>query len=524
MFYRLKEIFYFFKPPGAGKRVFFSIIIGIIAGAGAAAFFYLLEWGKFFAFEVLAGTHLTSPAGERLIHAVAHTPSRPWLWFIIPTVGGLLSGLIVYSFAPEAEGHGTDAMINAFHHLKGKIRTRVPYVKGIASIITLATGGSGGREGPIAQIGAGFGSWLGQILKLSPKEIRIMLLSGTAGGLGAIFRAPLGGAITSVEILYREDFETEAIIPCIISSVVAYTLYTFIFGNRPIFFTPKLAFSNPLELIFYAILGFVCAPVGYFYANFFYGIRDRFFKKIKIKPHFKPAIGGFLVGCIGYFAPKAMGGGYGTIQQAILGNLPLSIMATLVILKILTTSFTISSGGSGGVFGPSLFIGAMLGGTMGTVSHHFFPSIVTHPEAFVLVGMTGFFAGVAHAPLGSLLMVTEMTASYTLLAPLMLVSGISLLFTKKWSIYEKQVQNKFHSPAHAEDVTINVMQDILVRSIFKPQENGVVIIKENTPFSEIKKIIAESQHTYYPVVNEKNQLVGILSLNNIRTVMFDDAV
>jgi CIC family chloride channel protein len=505
------------------RWIFFGAIIGVVAAIGAILFFYGLSWLKFFMFDILGGFSLAEPPGEQIAHIHVGNSPRPWVLFLLPAVGGLLAGFIVYTFAPEAAGHGIDATLDAFHNKNGHIRGRVPFVKGIASIITLASGGSAGREGPIAQIGAGFGSWLGRIFHMSSKERRLLLLAGTAGGLGAIFRAPLGGAITSIEILYKEDFETEAIIPCIISSVMAYVIFTHVFGHQPIFETPVFKFTNPLEMIFYTILGLICAPLGILYIRMFYGCRDRIFNKIPIKPHFVPAIGGLGVGLLGLITPKILGGGYGVIQKAVFSELGVATMATVVLLKMLATSFTIGSGGSGGVFGPSLFIGGMIGGVVGHVAHQIAPGVVTDPGAFVLVGMASFFAGVANAPVGALLMVSEMTGSYSLLPPLMLISGIALLFTRKWSIYEKQVKNKFSSPAHIADATINVMKGLYVKDIFRP-DTYIIPLPEDLRLRQLANVVAHSKESFFPVVDEDFKLVGVLSLRVIRKYLFQDSL
>jgi len=339
-----------------GKYRFFRWLvygaaIGALSALMAAVVFFLLEWTTFFGLEYLAGYPVTKPAGEHLVHFGAGTSLRLWLLVLLPAIGGLLSGIIVYTWAPEAEGHGTDAFIDAFHNKQGVVRTRVPFVKGLASIITLATGGSAGREGPIAQIGAGIGSWFGRILKLNIRERRLLLLAGSAGGLGAIFRAPLGGALTAVEVLYREDFETEGVVLCIISSSASYAIFTGIFGHQPIFAIPTIKFSSALELILYAILGLVCVPFGYIYVKTFYGLRDRFFRKLPIKRALIPALGGILVGLIALWQPCVLSGGYGTIQKALTGELPVALMFSLAFLKIAATSFTISSGGSGASLG-----------------------------------------------------------------------------------------------------------------------------------------------------------------------------
>ena len=277
----------------------YSVSIGFASGLMACLIFFLLEWTTFFCMELLAGCSGTKPAGEHLVPLVSQTPFRPWVLFLLPALGGILSGVIVYTWAPEAEGHGTDAFIDAFHNKNGYIRTRVPYVKGLASVITIATGGSAGREGPIAQVGAGIGSWVGRVFHLDARERRLMLLAGCAAGLGAIFRAPLGGALTSIEVLYREDFEAEGIILSIISSVVGYAIFSTIFGYEPVFQTDPVRFSNALELFFYAALALVCVPFGYAYVKIFYGLRDFFFRKLPLRRIVVPAIGGLLTGLVG---------------------------------------------------------------------------------------------------------------------------------------------------------------------------------------------------------------------------------
>jgi CIC family chloride channel protein len=520
---RLGSIISYLRHHTISRWMLYSLLVGLVAGTGAALFFFCLEWGKYFVLDYLAGYPMGVPAGEHLIHGMPHGTPRTWVLFLAPAIGGLISGLIVYIWAPEAEGHGTDAMVDAFHNKEGNIRTRVPFLKSIASVVTLATGGSAGREGPIAQIGGGFGSWLGRTLKLETREKRLLLLAGCAGGLGAIFRAPLGGAITSIEVLYTEDFESDAIIPCIMSSVVAYSVFTFVFGHQPIFATSGMTFSDPRELVFYGVLGLACVPVGWLYARTLYGSRDRFFRRLPIKRHFIPAIGGLIVGCFGLMTPKVLSGGYGVIQMALLGELSVGLMAILALNKVFATSCTIGSGGSGGVFGPSLFIGAMLGGVVGKLGNYYFPGIVQHPGAFALVGMAGFFAGVAKAPVGALLMVSEMTRGYGLVVPLMFVSVITVLLSRNWGIYEKQVKNKFASPAHLGELTINVLQTMQVREIYNP-DRPVTQLPMDMRLSELKRLMTMTRESFFPVVDDDFRLVGILSFPDLRAILFEDSL
>ncbi len=501
----------------------YGAIIGSLSGIAACVMLYALEWGSFFLLEHLGGYHMTKPAGEHLVSLVSHTPLRLLVLCLLPAIGGIISGLIVYTWAPEAEGDGTEAFIDAFHNKKGLVRPRVPFLKGVASIITIITGGSAGREGPIAQVGAGLGSWMGQLFKLSVRDRRLLLLAGCAGGLGAIFRAPLGGALTAIEVLYREDFETEGIILCIISSVVANSVVSTIFGTHAIFDIPPIKFSHPFELAAYGILGLACVPFGALFITTYFGLRDHVFRKIRLNKALIPGIGGLMVGIVGLWMPQAMGGGYGVIQQALLGQLPMGLLISLAVLKIVTTSFTISSGGSGGVFGPALFIGAALGGAVGQFGHHFFPHIVTNPGAFALVGMGAFFAGVAKAPVGALLMVCEMTGGYSVVVPLMFTSVVVILLTQRWNLYQTQLLNKFQSPAHQGDRVINVLQSLTVNDVYR-REIPVALLPEDMTFSQLKLFMARTRESFFPVVDESFRLKGILSFPYVREVLFDKSI
>lgn len=508
----------FFKS-NVTRWVFLGIIIGVVSGFGAAGFFYALQLVKHLTFHELAGYVSPSPQGEHLFEMSSGLQFRSWVFFLLPLIGGLLSGLIVYRFAPEAEGHGTDAMIDAFHNKGGTIRPRVPFIKSVATICTLASGGSAGREGPIAQIGAGFGSMVAGFFGLGERDRRILLLAGCGAGLSAIFRAPLGGALTAIEVLYKEDFETEALIPAIISSITAYIIFTLFFGSQPIFHFPGYAFSDPRELIFYTVLGLICIPLGIFYIKVFYGMRDRFFRRLHMPRYCKPMLGGLGVALIGLYFPQVYGDGWGWLQLAILGKLSISLMLSVAVMKIFATSLTISSGGSGGVFGPTLFIGGMVGGAVGFLSNQFFPEIVAHPGAFVVVGMASFFAGVANAPLGSLLMCSEMTKGYGLIVPLMLVSIIALLFTRKYSIYEKQVQNRFCSPAHSADFTINILEEMKVKDYYTSR--SLPPIPRTTPYGTLKNIFAASSNDCFPVCDESGELIGSINWHHARPIVFE---
>ncbi|MBN1480069.1 chloride channel protein [candidate division KSB1 bacterium] len=506
-----------------GRLFLISVIVGIVSGVGAILFFEALGQLSHVVLQLGANYFAPEPMGEMSGHTAAGGPIRWWILLIAPALGGLISGFLVFTWAPEAEGHGTDAMIEAFHHKRGLIRKRVPIIKAIASIITIGTGGSAGREGPIAQIGAGFGSYIANVFKLSDEERRFLLLAGAAGGIGAIFRSPLGGALFVVEVLYKRDFEERALVPALISAIVAYSIFASRFGWGHLFKTPLYTFSNPVELVFYGVFGVLCAGIGVFYIKIFYGLRDRLFHRIALPPQLKPAIGGLFVGIIGAAAPFVLASGYGYLQQAMNGELTIHFMMIAMFLKILTTSFTISSGGSGGVFAPSLFIGGMLGGVFGQTCAMFFPDLISNPTAFVLVGMGAFFAGAANVPISSMIMVSEMTGGYYLLVPMMLSSSTAYLATSRTTLYEKQVNRIADSPAHLGDFTVDVLDSMIVEHAFHPIDN-IPTVRQNTPLSKVQMLFSERSENFIPVLDKSDFIVGIISLRNAKSLLFDGHV
>ncbi|MDO9462317.1 MAG: chloride channel protein, partial [Deltaproteobacteria bacterium] len=421
---------------------------------------------------------------------------------------------------PEAEGHGTDAAIEAYHKKRGFIRARVPIIKTLASFMTLGTGGSGGREGPIAQIGAGFGSFLATRLKLSARERRIMLAAGMAAGVGSIFRAPLAGALFAAEVLYKEaEFESEVLIPAGISSVVAYCVFCLVFGWGSLFSAHDFVFNDPRQLFPYSVLALILAGASFLYVKIFYGIHD-IFKRIKLPNYIKPAIGGFLTGCIGFFLPQTLAFGYGFIQMTLNNLVTIPVLVAVGLGKILTTSLSIGSGGSGGVFGPAMVIGACLGAAVGQAFHYLMPDIVQQPAAFAIVGMAGFFSAASKAPFSTIIMVSEMTGSYHLLLPALLVCTLAFIFSRKWTIYQKQVPSRIDSPAHAGDFLTDLLEGLTVRSL----ENKIrkfVTVQENVKFKDFLYTFSHAEQHYFPVVNSQNKLTGIFSINDIRHHLFE---
>ena len=509
------SIFYF------SRWIFFGVLIGIIAGIGAIVFNSLIRLFRFIFQVSLAHYYSPRPGLLGQTGAPPNTVAIHWVIPLIIMFGGLLSGLLVYTFAPEAEGHGTDAAIDAFHNKEGFIRGRVPIIKTLASAVTLGSGGSGGREGPVAQIGAGFGSVLATYLGLPVPDRRTMLVAGIGAGIGAIFKSPLAGAMFGVEVLYSEmDFEGGALMLSIIAAIVGYSIYAYFYaGFSPVVLTPMFTYSRPIILIFYAVLGIFLAFMGNFYVRFFYFVHD-IFKKINIKPHFKPMLGGALVGIIAYFFPEIMGVGYGWLQLAVLGKLTIITLILLGFFKIAATSFTISSGGSAGVYAPSLVIGGAFGGAIGGIFHILFPQLVLASDIapFVLIGMGGFFAGAAKTPISSLLMVSEMTGSYGLLPPLMLVSAITFVASGKKSIYSKQKRNRMESPAHFKDYLIKPLQRYSVKDVME-EGSAAKPIDPDMPLYEMIKIFFNSNFFMHPVIDKTGKIVGTIKYDKIKNIM-----
>jgi CIC family chloride channel protein len=494
-----------------------SIVIGIVSGFGAIVFYLGLGAFSHYIFGSISGYYPPSPSGELPLFAIPQTSPNTWMLLLLPAAGGLLAGIIIYTFAPEAEGHGTDAVIDAYNNKRGLIRKRIPVIKAITSMITIGSGGSAGREGPIAQIGAGFGSELASYLKLSDRDRRIMVICGMAAGIGSIFRAPLGGSLFAIEVLYRSDMESEGLVPAFISSTVAYSIFSSFFGWGHIFATPVLSFSRPVELIFYGVLGILCAATAILFVTIFYFMRRRVFRPMMLKPHFKPAIGGLLMGIIAVFFPQVLGSGYGWIQIAMKGDImqmSILLMMALVLMKIIATSFTIGSGGSGGVFAPSLFIGAMVGGAFGHILNMAFPEVVTQPVSYVLVGMGAMLAGVAKVPIAAIVMVSEMAGNYNLLAPLMVASTFSYLLSGRWSIYEKQVENRASSPAHRREMTVDILERAEVKDAMS---TNIVTIGSSLNIQNVLELIHKYGYTGFPVVDDR-KLVGIITFEDAEKV------
>jgi CIC family chloride channel protein len=505
------------------RWILFFVGIGVVAGIGAVVFNYLTQVGMRVFLDWMAGYRPLPAPGEHHLYPPTASPFNRWVLLLLPAFGGILSGWLVYTFAPEAEGHGTDAAIEAYHYAGGYIRPRVPLIKLLASALTLTTGGSGGREGPIAQIGAGFGSFIATRLGLSARERRIMMAAGVGAGIGSIFRAPLAGALFAAEVLYRDpELESEVIIPAGVASVIAYCIFCMVYGWGSLFRSPDFLFRNPLELGPYTVLALVLVAGGVLYVKTFYGVVG-VSHRLKIPNHVKPALGGLCTGMIGFFWPQTLAFGYGFIQQAFNGELTIPFLLILAIGKIVTTSFSIGSGGSGGVFGPSMVIGGGLGGAVGLMFHQLLPGVVANPGSYVVVGMAGFFTAVSNTPISTIIIVSEMTGSYHLLLPSLLVCSVTYAASRPWTIFHNQVKSRFVSPAHTGEFFVDILQAIKVENLLDRVRKVTAIPQEMT-FLQFKKYFSETEQHYFPVVDPHGKLCSIFSINDVRAVLFSPEI
>ncbi len=389
-----------------------ALLIGIGAGGGAVAFRYMILGVTY----VMTGHRDYSAAGH------ASNPLVPGLgiWFVVlaPVIGGLVYGPLVSRFAPEARGHGVPEVMLAVNRLGGRIRPQVPIVKSLASAICIGAGGSVGREGPIVQIGSALGSVIGQTLKVSESQLRLLVACGAAGGISATFNAPIAGVFFALELILR-NFETQSFGLVVLSSVAANAIGRAVFGSHPFLTLPGFTFRSPLELVLYAGLGVLATFVGVGFIRVLYAGEDLSDRLWRGPEWLRPGTGGILLGLLLLAAPQMYGVGYPVLESAVAGHYLLLVLLALLVAKILATSLTMWIGGSGGVFAPSLFMGAMLGSAYGIAMHNLLPGLAAAAGAYGLVGMGAMFAATARAPITAVIIIFELTGDYSIILPLM---------------------------------------------------------------------------------------------------------
>jgi H+/Cl- antiporter ClcA len=462
-------------------------VIGTVAGLGAVVFYEALRLSTEFFLQILANYRVPTPAGEGNALGSGIHYLRAWAIPLVVVAGALGAGFLVFTWAPEAEGHGTDAAIDAVHYNPRGIRLRAVVIKILASALTIGSGGSGGREGPTAQISAGFGSLLARVLDLSPEDGRIAVSVGIGSGIGAIFSAPLGGAVLAADIVYREDFEYPALVPGLFASAIAYAIFGAVYGYRPLFATSSYHFDQPIQLVWFALIGIVAGGIGLLYSKSFYGVAT-LASRLPFSRKLRPALGALFVGLIALALPEVLGTGYGWVQESlqlrgVLLHTPLWIVLLLPFARIAATALSIGTGGSGGVFGPGMVIGAFTGLAVWRLFEPIAPGVGHDPGPFVVVGMMAVFGGISRAPLAVMVMVAEMTGSVQIIAPALVAIALSTFIVARAddSIYRSQLRTRADSEASRLQFGLPLLSLVHVADVATTPK---LILLDTTPLSD----------------------------------------
>ena len=500
-----ERVHLFLKYTEHSYMVLVAIVIGLLGGLGAVGFRKCINLFQLAAWQT-----------ENL--TLDYLRELPIWWKILsPTVGGLIVGLIIVRFAAEAKGHGVPEVMGAVALRGGRIRPRVVVAKLLASGVCIASGGSVGREGPIVQIGSAIGSSIGQWLRVGERRLRTLVGCGAAAGIAATFNAPVAGALFAVEIILG-DFGVTQFSPIVISSVTATVVSRHFLGDFPAFEVPAYRLVSANELLAYAMLGIIAGLVALVFVRSLYGAED-LFDKLKLPALLKPAIGGTLIGLIAIRFPEIFGVGYEAISEALTGDLGWRLLLVLVAVKIVAVSLTIGSGGSGGIFAPSLFIGAMVGGAVGTVAHSLWPEITGNPGAYALVGMGAVVAAGTHAPITAIVMIFELTGDYKIILPLMISSIIATLLAtrlQKASIYTLKLLRR--GVDIRSGLSANVLSHLRARDAMRAEYAEVGRTDQLMPV--ISRFVERPGDTIL-VTDTDRRLLGVITIDDIRPLMVD---
>ena len=483
--------------------------VGIITGCGAIgydALIHLVQW-------------VALSSDDHPLHVL---PELPWYRILfVPTLGGLAVGLVTFLRSRDAQGHGVPEVIESVALGNGKFRWQTALVKSVSSALTIGSGGSVGREGPIVHIGASLGSVLGQLLKVPPNRLPTLAGCGVAGGIAAVFNAPIAGAFFALEVVIG-NFAMTAFGPVMLSSVLATVVSRAYFGDHPAFVVPAYTLLSTWELPFYLGLGIgiVCGLGGLAFM-FILDHLEKGAEKITLPQTIKPALGGFLVGCLILVAPHVYGTGHGTMDIILRGGLDWSYLLLLFPLKIGATSLTLASGGSGGLFFPALYLGAVLGSLCGVIAGAVFPTITGPSGGYALVGMAAFLASVVHCPITAFLLLFEITTDYQIILPLMVSCTVSTLVAKLFreeSIYTLQLLRRGIDIRRREQT---LMQGFTVGQVMRPEPPT---FGEGAPFSDVMDHFLASTLPLSFVVDEERHLLGIISIHDVKATLQDDSL
>jgi CIC family chloride channel protein len=493
---------------------------GLAGAIGAVLFRFLIRFVQVVFFEGLEGLEELFQEG---LLAEGSDPlevarSLDWYWrLLLPAAGGLIVGPLIYWFAREAKGHGVPEVMAAVALRGGVIRPRVVAIKALASAISIGSGGSVGREGPIVHIGSALGSALGQLLRVPASQLRTIVGCGAAAGVSATFNAPIAGALFAAEVIVG-GFAVAQLSPIVISSVVATVVSRFFLGNHPAFVVPPYELVSPFELPPYMVVGFVAGFVALAFMRALYATED-LFDRIPLPEYTKAALGGLCVGAIGIALPQVFGVGYTTITAALTATLPATLLALLLLAKIAATSLTIGSGGSGGIFAPSLFLGAMTGGFLGTFIHQWFPESTASSGAYALVTMGAVVAAATHAPITAIIMIFELTQTINIIPPLMAACVVSTLvttFIQRDSIYTMKLTRR--GIDLFEEKNRNVLKDLFVRDVIDHEPET---LPASASFETVLDRILGSDRTEFFVLNDQERLAGVIHLRELTRMLVD---
>jgi len=497
-----------FQPSETQFLIVLSVIVGGATGLGAVGFIVLIKYFNRIFFGL---------TDQILAQAVSF--GRDWgfkFWLpLIPMAGGLIVGPIVYKFAKEARGHGVPEVMDAVARLGGIIRPRVAAAKTVASAVCIGSGGSAGREGPIIQIGSALGSTIGQVFHMSGDRVKILVGCGAAAGISAVFNAPIAGVIFSLEIILG-DFAIKTFAPVILASVISSVVSRTFLGNHPAFAVPSYSLVSAWEIPFYVVMGVVLGALAVLFTRTLETFED-FFENLKIPDWTKPAMGGLLLGVVAIFYPQILADGYETIKLTLFGDIALWLMLVLIFMKMLATSLTLGSGNSGGIFAPSLFMGAAAGGAYGYFINLLFPNVSATHGAYALVGMAAMMAGTTHAPITAMLIIFEMTSDYRIILPLMITVVFSALVARKifpLSIYTVKLWRRGIDLRGGKD--INVLRS---HSVSEVMDTNFESVPASMNLVEIFHKIEQSKETYFVVNDHDGHLKGIISFQDIRNLL-----
>ena len=483
-------------------------LIGIIGGFGAVGFRTLIVFIQ----------TITIGGSTNILDLLSVLP-----WYkilLLPAIGGLVVGPLVYFFGKETKGHGVPEVMEAVALRGGRIRSRVMVLKAFVSAVTIATGGSVGREGPIVQIGSSLGSAFGQWLRASQERLKVLVACGAAAGIAATFNAPIAGVMFSVEIILG-NYAITTLVPLIMSSVMATIVGRWYFGDIPAFEIPHYSLESAWEVGPYILLGIASGALAVVFIRLLYALEDSA-DALPIKSWIKTPLILLLIGCMALYFPQIYGVGYDTITQVLKGGMVWYMLLLLVPVKMLATSITLAAGGSGGVFAPSLFLGAVFGGLFGTLMQALFPGVITSSGAYAVVGMSAMVAGTTHAPLTAFLVIFEMTGHYKLILPLMLCSILASFIAsvlKKDSIYTMKLTRR--GVDLSQGMEVSIMQTTKVQDVMNPD---MVVLNESMGFNDLLQKVINSNAAYFYVKDDEGKYQGSFNVHDVKEVLNEQSL